>query len=246
MPLDSQGWTIAVSVVSLAFLALTAALLVADLSHPERFLLLIVRPQWGSWLVRGAFLLIGMGGALLLFLIAAVAEVDLLRDVVGWALLPLAAAVVGYTALLFRASRACELWRSLLLAPHLLVQATLAGAAVLILIESAAGLDWSDLRALTIILLAATAAHAALGVAEAWRSHADAEARAAAAHLRAGPLAHWYRAGLAVNAAAALLAVVAWAAAEPTAAYVAAVLALAGLPLYEHAYVQAGQKPALT
>ena len=46
----SYGWSIA-----LIFLALTGVLLVADLKRPERFLWVLLRPQWSSWLVRGAY-----------------------------------------------------------------------------------------------------------------------------------------------------------------------------------------------
>ncbi len=37
-----------------AFLALTGLLLIWDLKQPRRFYLLLTRPQWRSWLVRGA------------------------------------------------------------------------------------------------------------------------------------------------------------------------------------------------
>ena len=33
--------------------------LVYDLERPERFLSILLRPQWKSWLTRGAFLLVG-------------------------------------------------------------------------------------------------------------------------------------------------------------------------------------------
>jgi formate-dependent nitrite reductase membrane component NrfD len=45
--------------LSLLFIALTTGLLVADLEKPERFLYIVFRPQWRSWLARGAVILIG-------------------------------------------------------------------------------------------------------------------------------------------------------------------------------------------
>src|SRR5688572_12335886 len=45
------------AVLAGAFTALTAALLVADLKRPRRFLFLLTRPNWSSWLVRGAVVL---------------------------------------------------------------------------------------------------------------------------------------------------------------------------------------------
>ena len=44
--------------LSVVFLGLTTVLLVADLEQPMRFLYILRRPQWGSWLARGAVVLI--------------------------------------------------------------------------------------------------------------------------------------------------------------------------------------------
>ena len=46
-------------VVAGAFIALTGALLVADLKQPGRFHYILTRPNWGSWLTRGAVILAG-------------------------------------------------------------------------------------------------------------------------------------------------------------------------------------------
>ncbi|HYA69379.1 MAG TPA: 4Fe-4S dicluster domain-containing protein, partial [Acidimicrobiales bacterium] len=48
--------------VGLVFLALTAAMLVSDLSRPERFLRVLRHPQPRSWVARGAFLILLYGG----------------------------------------------------------------------------------------------------------------------------------------------------------------------------------------
>jgi formate-dependent nitrite reductase membrane component NrfD len=53
-PLFTAG---AAALALLATLA-TTALLVADLDRPERFWTILTRPQWRSWLVRGAWILI--------------------------------------------------------------------------------------------------------------------------------------------------------------------------------------------
>ena len=45
--------------LALVFIGLTTLLLVIDLERPERFLYILMRPQWKSWLARGAVLLIG-------------------------------------------------------------------------------------------------------------------------------------------------------------------------------------------
>ena len=244
-PVERQAWTISLAVVSAALLLLTATLLIADLTHPARFYLILIRPQWRSWLVRGGFLLAVMGGGVLLFFIAALTDVDAFQAAVGWILVPLGFGVVVYTAFLFRDSKGCQLWQSPLLAPHLVVQAVVAGAAVLILVESATNLPWADLRALVAVLLAATVLHLALGALELLQSQGDSEVRYAVRELRSGRLAMWLRAGAGLAVATVVLTAVALGAGEPAVAYVAAGIGLAGLPLYEHAYVQAGQSVPL-
>ncbi|MBC7170918.1 MAG: 4Fe-4S dicluster domain-containing protein, partial [Polyangiaceae bacterium] len=45
--------------IAVAFMAATTGLLVYDLEKPMRFLYILMRPQWRSWLARGAIFLIG-------------------------------------------------------------------------------------------------------------------------------------------------------------------------------------------
>ena len=48
-------------IASLFFLVLTTVLLISDLKQPARFHWIVLRPQWRSWLTRGAFILMGFG-----------------------------------------------------------------------------------------------------------------------------------------------------------------------------------------
>ena len=50
-------------VVSVLFAIATAIVLVVDLERPERFYFILTRPNWSSWLARGAFLLTGHSGS---------------------------------------------------------------------------------------------------------------------------------------------------------------------------------------
>jgi Fe-S-cluster-containing dehydrogenase component len=47
--------------IALAFIGLTTLLLVLDLEKPRMFFTILTRPQWRSWLTRGAFILIAFG-----------------------------------------------------------------------------------------------------------------------------------------------------------------------------------------
>lgn len=130
--------------VALVFLAITTVLLVADLERPERFLRILTRPQWRSWLTRGAFILIGFSlvcalwfalefGAQLGWLpesAAAAARIPLM--VLG---LPLALLTAIYTAFLFGQCEGRDLWQSRLMPWHMGVQAVMAGGAFLLLLQ---------------------------------------------------------------------------------------------------------------
>ena len=56
--------------ISLLFLAITAAVLVADLERPERFYYILIRPNWRSWMVWGAYFLTAQGAITTLWLAA--------------------------------------------------------------------------------------------------------------------------------------------------------------------------------
>jgi formate-dependent nitrite reductase membrane component NrfD len=43
----------------MVFTLITVILLLKDLSQPKRFLNILLRPQWKSWVARGAFILVG-------------------------------------------------------------------------------------------------------------------------------------------------------------------------------------------
>ena len=221
--------------LALVFLAATGALLIADLKHPMRFYLIFTRHHWRSWLVRGSVILGGYGGALALYLVASLAGATTARQVLGALGLPLAVAAAVYTAYLFAQAKARDMWQSPLLAPHLAVQAALAGAAAMLPL-----LAWlapgRPVTADEIILAVAAAAHLALVAGEITLPHVTAHARLAMHELTRGRHHRPFGLGMVLIAAAV---------AAPWIGTLAAPLALAGLLAYEHAYVQAGQSVPL-
>lgn len=238
------SWQLGASGVSLLFLILTAALLVADLKHPERFWTILVRPQWRSWLARGAFLLTGFG--------AVVAADIAVRSSGGWASpvpeglgLVLAILAAVYTAFLFGQAKARDLWQSPLLPLHFLTQALVAGAGALLV-----GTAWADLPTAVLlwVLLGASAGHTVLSLSEGFGRHATEDAARAARQMVRGRYAVPYWIGL---GAGGILPVVLGGGyflgvLGPSAGVLAGVLSLVGLLAYEHAYVQAGQSVPLS
>ena len=51
-----------ISLVSLFFLGATGILLIMDLDQPTRFLYVLFRPHWKSWLVKGGYTISVFGG----------------------------------------------------------------------------------------------------------------------------------------------------------------------------------------
>src|SRR5262249_12040845 len=107
----------------------TGALLVADLRQPARFLWTLTRPQWRSWLARGSYVITAYGIALSALLLLGLTRRHV-PSVLTTLTALLAPATAAYSAMLFGQAKGRDLWQSPLLAPHLLVQALTAGAAV--------------------------------------------------------------------------------------------------------------------
>jgi formate-dependent nitrite reductase membrane component NrfD/ferredoxin len=133
LPVYDPIWLWATPVISGAFLALTGGLLLWDLEHPKRFYLIFTRPQWRSWLVKGAFIIAGYTLVLLLHFIASWVGARSFQTWLMIAGIPLSIMTAVYTAYLFAQAKARDMWQNPLLPPHLLVQALLLGSAVLVL-----------------------------------------------------------------------------------------------------------------
>jgi formate-dependent nitrite reductase membrane component NrfD len=132
---DDSVWYWMAPVVSGAFLALTGGLLLWDLEHPERFFMIFTRPQWRSWLVKGAFIITGYSLVLLLHFVASLAgwlSVQIYLMALG---IPLSILTAVYTAYLFAQAKARDMWQNPLLPPHLLVQAFVLGSAMILLAD---------------------------------------------------------------------------------------------------------------
>lgn len=226
----SSLWLWAAPVLSAVFLAATGLVLIWDLEHPLRFPLLFLRPQWKSWLVRGAVAITGYAAVLGATVLASLAGLEGPQRWLALAGAPLAVATAVYTGYLFAQAKARDLWQSPLLPPHLLVQAFLAGSAALL--PLALWLDEEAADPLAWTLGIAALVHLLVVAGETTLTHPTAHARLAVHELVRGRYAAPFWAGVVL---------VAVALAAPWIGVVAAPFALVGLFLYEHAYVQAGQ-----
>ena len=137
------AWTGAT--VAVTFLLATTILLVGDLTQPKRFLYVLLRPQWKSWLVLGGYALTLYGLALTLWAAAMLTGRTEAAEVIGWITAALAVITAVYTAFLFAQAKGRDFWQSPTLVLHMLLHAVLAGAAVfaLALLFSAPDASWA-------------------------------------------------------------------------------------------------------
>ena len=233
-------------VVAGLFLAVTGALLVADLKRPERFYYLITRANRRSWLVKGAWVL-GVFAAVCAawFLTGVMGSAGGLRALAAPAGL-LAAATAGYTAFLFGQCEGRDLWQTPLLLPTLLAQAAVAGGAVYSVADLV--MDVPEPTAVRWVMLGGLLVCGLLIAAEV-ASRGTAHVEAAVAAMTRGRFARRFWAGgvvlglvlPGVGTAVALAA--GTGAALPAAAGLAAV---AGMWFYEDSFVRAGQSVPLS
>ncbi len=236
--------------LSVLFTVVTTGLLVYDLERPERFLRIVFRPQWKSWLVRGAFLLIGFStvvgvwwvmeaGALVGFWSGDVT--DAVRLPLLWIGAPLALGTAVYTAFLFGQAEGRDLWQSTLLPAHLIVQALMAGSAVMLLLGIAVDLP-ADIADLSATVFFGTVVFDLIMVVagEFGMPHASEAAASAAHEISHGRYRTMYRFGVLVMGH--VLPLLLWAVGGSIATVVAAAAALVGLYLYEYAFVMAPQE----
>src|SRR5262249_19854865 len=127
-------------VLSLIFLAVTMSLLIFDLKRPGRFYYLLTRPNLRSWLVLGGYVLMVFGMLASVWLFQGLTRGAISIWIV-WSTALFAVASAGYSAFLFAQARGRDFWQSPILFWHLLIQAMIAGAAVLTLVGTVIGLS---------------------------------------------------------------------------------------------------------
>ncbi len=235
------------AVVTIGFLALTGALLVADLKKPMRFLYVLLRPQWKSWLVRGAYAILAFSLLLVVgWLLSAFTSQHewglAAQRAVGGVTALCALAVASYTALLFAQARGRDYWQNPLLVVSMTWDAVVAGVCAMALIgltDFRGGLVgmqaqmWLFLTAIPLPLLL---------LVEFLPRHATRGASLAADMMTRGVFRRWFWGG--VVGAGIVAPLVMLLASGPL--WLAAVLLLIGIAIRNHLLVQAPQHVPLS
>jgi formate-dependent nitrite reductase membrane component NrfD/ferredoxin len=251
--INNSVWLWSTPIISGGFLAITGALLLWDLEHPERFYLIFTRPQWRSWLVKGAFIIAGYTLVLALHFIASLAGWRSFQIWLMIAGIPLSILTAVYTAYLFAQAKARDMWQNPLLPPHLAFQALLLGSAVLlILLRNKVPVNrFSDLAGyddnLLLWALGITSLiHLLMVWGEVSLTHPTAHARLAIWEMVNGRYKVDFWVGIILSFLGGILPLLAALGVLNISIGVGgAPLALIGLMLFENAYVQAGQSVPL-
>jgi formate-dependent nitrite reductase membrane component NrfD/ferredoxin len=230
--------------------ATTGALLVWDLKRPERFLYLFLKSNFTSWLVLGGYVLTVFVGGSVLWILAALFDLDWAMTTLAWLAFPASMLMAGYTAFLFGQAEGRDLWQSPVLFWHLQAQAVMVGSGILAIF----GLffDLSDAAWGLIIgaFVISTIAHLVILLVEYGGKHASRQAATAAHVITSGRYARTFWLGSIVpTVVAAILGAVAWATGMEAAGIVVALAGLIVQPAllaYESVFVRAGQDMPLS
>jgi len=243
LSVNNSIWLWATPVLSGGFLGITGGLLIWDLEHPERFHLIFTRPQWRSWLVKGAFIIAGYTLVLALHFVASLVGWRSFQSWLMIAGIPLSILTAVYTAYLFAQAKARDMWQNPLLPPHLLVQALLLGSAVLLPVVVIVGgaMTW-----LVWVLAISSFIHLLMIWGEVSLTHPTAHAHLAIWEMVKGRYKSDFWTGIILSLLGGLLPLLAaLGVVEASFGAAGAPLALIGMMLFEHAYVQAGQSVPL-
>ena len=233
--------------ISLVFMIGTAGLLIVDLERPERFHYILLRPNWRSWMVWGAYFLTAHGAIAALWIAAAWWGFAGVLTALVWPAVVVSILATCYTGFLFAQGLARDLWQG----PHatfdLLAQAVAEGAAVLMLASALAGGE--SARRLTMMLVGAIVVH--IGIVSLENLLTPSPTRhheLAVTAIRRGPFARLFWGGAVIGGGIVPLVMLLTAlqGGPSPIAVVGAILALAGGFAWEYIWVEAGQSVPLS
>lgn len=225
--------------ISLVFLGITGALLVKDLDKPSRFLYVILRPQWGSWLVRGAYIISGYSLVLTLWIVANVRGLSELQEVLQIIGIPFAFMTAVYTAFLFAQAKGRDFWQSPMMPFHMLVQAVIAGSAALCIMTLFVEIGASWIGTVRWVLFGTILFHVTIGIFELTVPHSTDDAAETVRSIVKGQFKNLFWYGLAFAGNAVPLLILFFGGESGIA--LAGLIALVGVYIAEHLLVKAPQ-----
>jgi formate-dependent nitrite reductase membrane component NrfD len=234
-------------ILALFFLGITVVLLIADLKQPWRFYYLITKPNFRSWLVWGTYILM-IYGALATAWLACGWFAGSVPSSLTTATAIFAIGSACYSAFLFAQAKARDLWQSPVFIWHLLVQALIGGAALLIIAGIVFSAGPATILATARVLLAALTVGLAMILIELTLPAISEDFRRAADLISRGELSFRFWVGVVLIGTIVPLILLGTTlrtgGAAPAAS--AAMLALVGLWTFENLWIEAGQAVPLS
>jgi formate-dependent nitrite reductase membrane component NrfD len=229
------------------FLAITGALLIADLKQPARFHYLLTKGNWNSWLVKGAYILMAFAAVLGAWLVAGLAQAEAVLGLLALPAVLGALGTAGYTAFLFGQCEGRDFWQTPLLLPVLLAQAVAAGGASWALLDLV--VEVPDGSVIAWVLLGGVAATAAFIAIELWSQGSRHVELATEAMTRGAWSQQFWLGGVVLGLVVpAVIAVVDLVVGidNPILLALGGLAALVGMFAYEDSFVRAGQSVPLS
>jgi len=232
-------------VIGMFFLAATGMLLIKDLDQPKRFLYVLLRPHFESWLVKGGYVLTIFGGILSALAVAQYFDFQQMRDGLFYAGVPTAILLAVYTAFLFGQAKGRDFWQSPILPIHMLVHALMGGAAVY-LIMSGIGIDTLSTATLISVLGISLSVNVITILIELYSSHMTVDAKLTAEMITKGRYRKIFWVGvIAIGNVIPLIAIFLLPSSAMTMTLIS-ILVLSGILITEHIWVEAPQRIPLS
>lgn len=232
--------------IALAFLGLTGFLLIKDLDRPDRFLNVLLRPQWHSWLVRGGYAITAFGGLLAVLAVGLSLNYGTLLEIAMWVTALFAVIVAVYTAFLFAQAKGRDFWQSPTLAIHMLVHSIMAGAVVYLLINMFTTQSTEVMKLMYFILGAVILINILTIAIEMTMTHPTADAKRVVQSIVRGRYKRMFWIGVILAGNIIPLGMIYFLPYRELTAIVVALVILIGIYITEHIWVEAPQRIQLS
>ncbi|MGB7948309.1 MAG: NrfD/PsrC family molybdoenzyme membrane anchor subunit, partial [Candidatus Binatia bacterium] len=203
------------------------------------------KPNLNSWLVLGGYVLAVYGIFAVLWLGQGVTE-GAVGPLIFWPAALFGVASACYSAFLFAQARGRDFWQSPLLFWHLLVQAIISGAAVLILLGSVLGMSLTVFFWLENLLVVSLLVSLGMILGELFMSHGSEEVIRSANLMIKGNLGKQFWGFVIGLGIVVPIVLILWPAGSLLLNMIAAALVLLGSWMYENLWIKAGQAVPLS
>jgi len=231
--------------LGLVFLILTGLLLVLDLDKPGRFVYVLLRPHWESWLVKGGYAITLYGGLLTLIGASMYFGWDQLFVPLMYTTGVFSIIVAIYTAFLFAQAKGRDFWQSPTLSLHMLIHAVMAGSGTFLIVNvfSFYNDHWSSF--LSILLVIGIALNLFTMIIELGTTHPTKDAKLVVNMIVKGRYKKWFWFGAIIIGNIIPLLTLILSNGSVTLLGLAALLSLIGIYITERIWVEAPQRISL-